>query len=71
MMIHNNKISDNLISFTSKKLSGKIYPPADKSISHRSLLISSLAAAQSVMTIGNKETINKTKILKSLKNILK
>ena len=35
------------------------------------LLISSLAAAQSVMTIGNKETINKTKILKSLKNILK
>ena len=35
------------------------------------LLISSLAAAQSVMTIGNKETINKTMILKSLKNILK
>ncbi len=35
------------------------------------LLVSSLAAAQSVMTIGNKETINKTKILKSLKNILK
>jgi len=35
------------------------------------LLISSLAAAQSVMAIGNKETINKTKILKSLKNILK
>ena len=35
------------------------------------LLISSLAAAQSVMTIGNKETIKKTKILKSLKNILK
>ena len=36
-----------------------------------SLLIASLAAAQSVMTIGNKETINKDKILKSLKNILK
>ena len=35
------------------------------------LLISSLAAAQSVMTIGNKETINKAKILKSLKNMLK
>ena len=47
MMIHNNKISDNLISFTSKKLSGKIYPPADKSISHRSLIISSLAVGKS------------------------
>ena len=35
------------------------------------LLIASLAAAQSVMTIGNKETINKVKILKSLKNMLK
>ena len=35
------------------------------------LLIASLAAAQSVMTIGNKETISKAKILKSLKNILK
>ena len=35
------------------------------------LLIASLAAAQSVMTIGNKETINKAKILKSLKNMLK
>ena len=47
MMIHNNKISDNLISFTSKKISGKIYPPADKSISHRSLIISSLAVGKS------------------------
>ena len=35
------------------------------------LLIASFAGAQSVATIGNKETINKTKILKSLKNILK
>ena len=36
-----------------------------------SLLMASLAAAQSVKTMGNKETINKTKILKSLENILK
>jgi len=44
-----------------------------KSGLHRelSLLVASLAAAQSVMGFGNKETINKTKILKSLKNILK
>ena len=35
------------------------------------MLIASLAAAQSVGTIGNKETINKTQILKSLENILK
>jgi len=35
------------------------------------LLIASLAAAQSVVTIGNKETISKAKILKSLKNMLK
>ena len=36
-----------------------------------SLLIASLAAAQSVMGFGNKEAINKTKILKSLESILK
>ena len=41
------------------------------SLKDLSLLIASLAAAQSVMTIGNKETINKVKILKSLKNMLK
>jgi len=35
------------------------------------LLTASLAAAQSVETIGNKETVNKTKILKTLENILK
>jgi len=35
------------------------------------MLMASLAAAQSVETIGNKESINKTKILKSLENILK
>ena len=35
------------------------------------LLIASLAAAQSVASIGNKETINKTRILKSLESFLK
>jgi bifunctional ADP-heptose synthase (sugar kinase/adenylyltransferase) len=35
------------------------------------LLIASLAGAQSVATIGNKESINKTQILKSLDSILK
>ena len=35
------------------------------------LLIASLAAAQSVATIGNKETVEKTQILKSLEIILK
>ena len=35
------------------------------------MLMASLAAAQSVETIGNKEAINKTTILKSLENILK
>ena len=38
---------------------------------HTALLISSLAAAQSVETIGNKYTISKLKILKTLENILK
>ena len=33
------------------------------------LLVASLAAAHSVGTIGNKYTINKTQILKSLENI--
>ncbi len=36
-----------------------------------SLLVSSLAAAQSVESIGNKNSINKIKILKTLENILK
>ena len=35
------------------------------------LLIGSLAAAQAVNIIGNKEVINKFQILKSLENILK
>ncbi len=35
------------------------------------LLISSLAAAQSVETMGNKDTISKIKMLKTLENILK
>lgn len=35
------------------------------------LLIGSLAAAQSVETIGNKSSINKIKILKTLENLLK
>jgi bifunctional ADP-heptose synthase (sugar kinase/adenylyltransferase) len=35
------------------------------------LLIGSLAAAQSVKSMGNKEAINKNKILKSLESILK
>ena len=40
----------------------------DKSLS---LLLGSLAAAQSVETIGNKQKVNKAKILKSLENITK
>ena len=36
-----------------------------------SLLIGSLAGAHSVSTIGNKEAISKTQILKTLENILK
>ena len=39
--------------------------------SDTSLLISSLAAAQSVETIGNKNSLNKIKMLKTLENILK
>jgi len=39
--------------------------------SHTALLISSLAAAHSVETIGNKYSISKIKILKTLENILK
>ena len=36
-----------------------------------SLLCGSLAAAQSAETIGNKETVSKTKILKTLEHMLK
>ncbi len=36
-----------------------------------SLLVSSLAASQSVETIGNKESVNKLMILRTLENILK
>ena len=35
------------------------------------LLLGSLAAAQSVETIGNKHTVNKNQILKHLDNIIK
>ena len=36
-----------------------------------SLLIASLGAAQSVETIGNKKSINKVQILKSVENLMK
>ena len=36
-----------------------------------SLLVGSLAAGQSAKTIGNKETVSKTKILKALDHMLK
>ena len=36
-----------------------------------SLLVGSLAAAQSVETVGNKESINKIKILKTIEHLLK
>lgn len=39
--------------------------------SELALLIASLAGAQSVTTIGNKQTINRIQMLKSLENILK
>ena len=35
------------------------------------LLVSSLAAAQSVQSMGNKNTINKIQILKTLENLFK
>ena len=39
--------------------------------SELALLISSLAAAQSVESIGNKNSINKLKLLKTLENLIK
>jgi len=38
---------------------------------HLSLLVGSLAAAQSVETVGNKESVNKIKILKTIEHLLK
>ena len=39
--------------------------------SNLSMLLGSLAAAQSVQTIGNKNNIDKIQILKSLDNLIK
>ena len=55
---------DALLALLSACLCSKI----DETVS---LLIASLAAAQSVKTIGNKESINKTQIVKSLQSIIK
>ena len=55
---------DTMLSLIAPCLNSKIDPDL-------SLLISSLAAAQSVENIGNKETIKKINILKNLENILK
>ena len=45
--MNNKKVSNILKSFNSKILNGKIIPPSDKSISHRSLIISALAIGES------------------------
>ena len=55
---------DAMLSLVSLCLQKKI----DKNLS---MLIGSLAAARSVETIGNRESINKKKIIKSLEHILK
>ena len=46
-MIKKNIIRNSLISYKTKNLKGSIVPPADKSISHRALLFSSLAIGKS------------------------
>ena len=55
---------DTMLSFIGPCLKSKIN-------SDTALLISSLAAAHSVETIGNKHSISKIKILKTVENILK
>ena len=55
---------DAMLSFIGPCLKSKIN-------SDTALLISSLAAAHSVETIGNKHSISKIKMLKTLENILK
>ncbi len=45
--MNNKKVSNILKSFNSKILKGKIIPASDKSISHRSLIISALAIGES------------------------
>jgi len=67
-MVKNIKIPDNLISYNSKNLKGKICPPPDKSISHRALLISSLAIGISKIQnlLESDDILNTIKALRSL-----
>ena len=67
-MVKNIKTPDNLISYNSKNLKGKICPPPDKSISHRALLISSLAIGISKIQnlLESADILNTVKVLRLL-----
>ena len=67
-MIKKNSIKNNLISFKSKGLKGVIEPAADKSISHRALLFSSLALGKSKISnlLNSEDVLNMVKALKVL-----
>ena len=67
-MVKNIKTPNNLISYNSKNLKGKICPPPDKSISHRALLISSLAIGISKIQnlLESDDILNTVKALRLL-----
>ena len=67
-MIKKNNIKNHLISYKVKDLKGIIRSPADKSISHRALLFSSIAIGISFISnlLDSQDVLNMVKALKSL-----
>ena len=67
-MIKKNNIKNHLISYKVDSLKGIIKSPADKSISHRALLFSSLAIGTSFISnlLDSEDVLNMVRALKSL-----
>ena len=67
-MIKKNININNLVSGKSRDLKGMVKPPADKSISHRALLFSSLAIGKSEISnlLNSEDVLNMLKALKLL-----
>jgi 3-phosphoshikimate 1-carboxyvinyltransferase len=67
-MIKKNIIRNSLISYKTKNLKGSIVPPADKSISHRALLFSSLAIGKSKISnlLKSEDILDMVRALKIL-----
>ena len=65
------KVLFDMFTFTSSKNTAKYFHKLLEKNNGHLIFISSIAAAQSVETIGNSSPVNKVKLLKTISHLLK